>query len=94
MEGRIHRLLDGRMEEFMDYWMEGWKNSGNTGWNDGRIQGLLDRRMEEFRDFWMEDGRIHRVMNGRFNGCLDERIGWWMKEIKDGLNVGIVFRNS
>ena len=24
---RIHRLLDGRMEEFIDYWITGFNNS-------------------------------------------------------------------
>ena len=49
----IHGLLDGGMEEFIDYWITGFKNSQITGWKDGRILGLLDGGMKELIDNWI-----------------------------------------
>ena len=50
----IHGLLDGGMEEFIDYWITGFKNSQITGWKDGRILGFLDGEMEELMYYLME----------------------------------------
>ena len=72
--GRIHGLLDGGMEESMDYWIEGWKEE------------FIDYLMEGWKNSWItgwKDGRIHRLLDGRIHGLLDGRMEefreYWME---------------